>query len=245
MRNALMAAAAVLLVCSMRAEVEIPEDGGDLMLWPANHGRFLFVNTQKTVDGAVFSRPMTMLASFTSIDIGAVTGEMPDLRKVRPELEKLNAKGAIWIVDDPGLPLSLCAPEAGWGVMNVALLVADKPDAAKLAKRIEKMINRTFSAVHQGGRANMSPNCVTETAFDLASLDALICSELSPEPLMRAQSNMVMAGYKTQKVGTYLSACEEGWAPAPTNDVQRKIWNAVHKMPTNTIPILPESKRKR
>ena len=32
MRNALMAAAAVLLVCSMRAEVEIPEDGGDLML---------------------------------------------------------------------------------------------------------------------------------------------------------------------------------------------------------------------
>ena len=243
MMKTLTATVTVLMTCTVMAE--IPDDGGDLALWPANHGRFLFVNTQKTVDGAVFSRPMTMLASFTSIDIGAIIDDMPDLRKVRPELEKLNAKGAIWIVDDPDLPLSLCAPEAGWGVMNVAPLVADKPDAAKLARRVEKMLNRTFSAVHQGGRANMSPNCVTETAFDVASLDALICSELSPEPLMKAQANMIATGYRTQKVGTYLSACEEGWAPAPTNDVQRKIWNAVHRMPTNTIPILPESKRKR
>jgi hypothetical protein len=42
---------------------------------------------------------------------------------------------------------------------------------------------------------------------------------------------------------TYLKACEEGWAPAPTNDVQKAIWDKVHAMPTEPIKIKPETKK--
>ena len=36
---------------------------------------------------------------------------------------------------------------------------------------------------------------------------------------------------------TYDRACQEGWAPAPTNDVQKAIWDEVHEMPTEPIKI--------
>ena len=45
------------------------------------------------------------------------------------------------------------------------------------------------------------------------------------------------------KRSVYRKACEEGWAPAPTNDVQKAIWDKVHAMPTEPIKIKPETKK--
>ena len=36
---------------------------------------------------------------------------------------------------------------------------------------------------------------------------------------------------------TYKKACQEGWAPAPTNDVQKAIWEKVHAIPDKPITI--------
>lgn len=36
---------------------------------------------------------------------------------------------------------------------------------------------------------------------------------------------------------TYLKACQEGWASAPTNDIQKAIWNKVHEVPDKPIKI--------
>jgi len=32
-------------------------------------------------------------------------------------------------------------------------------------------------------------------------------------------------------------ACQEGWAPAPTNDIQKAIWNEVRQLPAKPIKI--------
>ena len=44
---------------------------------------------------------------------------------------------------------------------------------------------------------------------------------------------------------TYHKAVEEGWAPAPTNEYQKAIWDKVHAMPTAPIKIKPETKKVR
>ena len=48
-------------------------------------------------------------------------------------------------------------------------------------------------------------------------------------------------------VSTYLKACEEGWAPTPTNEYQKAIWEQVkadkERGPTNPIKI-PMPKKK-
>ena len=36
---------------------------------------------------------------------------------------------------------------------------------------------------------------------------------------------------------TYKLACQEGWVPEPTNDVQRTIWKQVHSIPDKPITI--------
>ena len=46
---------------------------------------------------------------------------------------------------------------------------------------------------------------------------------------------------------TYRKACREGWAPAPTNDVQKAIWEDINatkeRGPANALPI-PSPKKK-
>ena len=43
----------------------------------------------------------------------------------------------------------------------------------------------------------------------------------------------------------YRQACQEGWAPAPTNAVQRAIWNKVHQIPDSPLVIEFDPKRDR
>jgi len=54
-------------------------------------------------------------------------------------------------------------------------------------------------------------------------------------------------GFLPAMVATYRTACREGWAPPPSNDVQRVIWahalSEKERGPTNPILILPPKKK--
>ena len=58
----------------------------------------------------------------------------------------------------------------------------------------------------------------------------------------RAQAQATQ-GVTVRATTNYKTACREGWAPAPTNDVQKAIWDKVHAMPTEPIKIKPEEKK--
>ena len=50
----------------------------------------------------------------------------------------------------------------------------------------------------------------------------------------------------TKKISaTYLDACEQGWAPAPTNEYQKAIWDKVHAAPKNPMKIEFDPKKGR
>lgn len=224
---------------------EEDELGGEITVWPKDPGRFLFVNAQKKIADDVFAKPVASIATDFAIDVRRAEGAAPDLRAVPAALKGMGAKGAIWIVDDPSLPISLVAAEDGWGVLNVAPLLVDSPDAAKLAKRVSKFVYRTFANVNGIGDSTMMPACVMKQAVGVAGVDALICATYSPEACSKIGSFLGMAGYKRCNRGTYYDACEEGWAPAPTNAVQKKIWDQVHQLPTKPLVIQRESERKK
>ena len=52
-------------------------------------------------------------------------------------------------------------------------------------------------------------------------------NRLSPMSMKMIVANCNKRGIPTLRHGTYRSACEHGWAPAPTNDVQKAIWERV------------------
>ena len=230
------------------AAASLDQFGGEISLWPENHGSFRFVNRQDAVASALFEKPIARLANDFSIDISLLDGcphkesqfAPLDIRKIPAALKGLGAKGGVWIVNDPALPLTLSATEDGWGVLNVAPILADSPDSTKLAMRITKIVYRLFASLNGIGDSTMMPACVMKPAVGLVGIDRLVCATYSPEANSKITTYLALSGYKTRKTGTYYDACEEGWAPAPTNAVQKAIWEKVHQLPTKPLTIKPE-----
>ncbi len=59
----------------------------------------------------------------------------------------------------------------------------------------------------------------------------------------RYTSYLATLGVKPAHERTYRQACKEGWAPPPTNDIQRAIWQKVHKIPDNPMTIEYDPKK--
>ena len=219
------------------------EDGGEIVVWPRNPGTFLFVNTQKRLPSSEFERPVSVLRRQFAIDIKLVEGTEFDIKSVPAELESRGAKGAIWIVDSPFLPVCLAATESGWGVLNVAHIVRDNPSPKLQASRVGKLAARLFGMLHGAASPANMPVCVLKNAVGMEGVDGLRSGFISPGAAMRISNYLELAGYKTCNIGSYYEACEEGWAPAPTNAVQKAIWDKVHQLPTKPIRILPKNQR--
>jgi hypothetical protein len=71
--------------------------------------------------------------------------------------------------------------------------------------------------------------CVMKPVSSLADLDAIKAKTIGPESLSKILNTGAKLGIKATKSTTYRKACEEGWAPSPTNDIQKAVWAEVKK----------------
>ena len=143
--------------------------------------------------------------------------------------------GAV-IIDDPSLPIELLSPDRRWGILNVASLKADKPSPEKFEQRFTKVywgiIARTL-----GAGVSSYPGCVLVPFTDMKGLDAITATRPCPEPFNKMIDTGKAYGIGIITITTYRTACQQGWAQAPTNDVQKAIWNEVHQLPTKPLKI--------
>ena len=149
---------------------------------------------------------------------------------------------ALVIVEGSGLPTILSAMEDGWAILDIDKLDDDMPPKDVYDLRVRKEINRAFAQAFGAG-LSMNKPCVMEPAYALPDLDAIKFPVISPE----AMNKMMDACYKRKieplKMATYRDACRQGWAPPPTNDVQKAIWDKVHELPTEPIKIKYEKSK--
>ena len=72
-------------------------------------------------------------------------------------------------------------------------------------------------------------------------LDLLYTTTAYRSPQDKRIDVMIMSatalGAYVKRRTSYQKACEEGWAPLPTNDVQKAIWDKVHAVPKNPMKI--------
>lgn len=50
-------------------------------------------------------------------------------------------------------------------------------------------------------------------------------------------NNMKESDVRPYRVAKYSEACQEGWAPPPTNEFQKAIWDKVHAIPDKPMTI--------
>lgn len=150
------------------------------------------------------------------------------------------------VIDLPGWPSLLVAPEDGWAQINVAALAKDVPSAELLDRRMKKELWRAFVLLFGGGNSSMLEGDLMRPVNSLNDLDAKPNLVPGPEPF-----NAVLMGTRARGIvpvhhTTYRQACIEGWAPMPTNEFQKAIFERINsekeRGPSNALKIVPMKK---
>ena len=157
---------------------------------------------------------------------------------VKDDAEARDAAVVVRIVDEAGKPPMTVSPEVGRGEMNVAALAEGIPANADAQKtflhRVRSEFLRTVAYAFGAGGSRFTGNIMT--VFSIGELDS--CAEFLPvDTLSDIARNAKKLGLRPEYAVSYTVACEEGWAPQPKTDEQRRIWKEVHAMPENPIRI--------
>lgn len=155
-----------------------------------------------------------------------------------------NAAARVVVVNVADQPSLLCAPEEYWSVVNIKPLMADSPKDFILQRRLAKQVLRGLGYALGCGNSSVKP-CAMSRIDTLTELDGLQLL-MGPESLGKTLHTASKRGCQPRKYASYRKACQEGWAPAPTNDVQRAIYEQIkaeqNEKPSNPIRILPGQK---
>ena len=214
--------------------------GGDVIKPNSQKGKIAIVNAQgqlpeQEVDAAV---AMLYKCAKFNFDVEPGTGDNPALDRAASACADYGANVALVIVSDATTPAMLVAPEDRWAIVNVRKLADGIPSgplfARMFAARCRKEIVRAFSLLCGGGASQFPENMMATSS--IADLDTV--QEFIPIDMEKRWSEyLANLGVKPAYQRTYKQACQEGWAPAPTNDIQKAIWDKVHAIPDKPITI--------
>lgn len=205
--------------------------GGKVARPGTYQGRLVYVNCQKSAPVEWLQSNAAAFAKSAKIKVNVETGDFswPSPRVV--------GNASLFIVDDAKLPSVIVAPENRWGMVNLAPLKSgDGQKEAYFAARVQKELSRS-AAILCGSHDSNYPNPLTACMTDPSQLDKVVECALPVDVLTRISKYVVGYGIIPAKEVTYEKAVKEGWAPQPTNDVQKAIWDNIHSIPDKPMKI--------
>lgn len=222
-----------------RREMALKVQGGFIRKPGLQQGRIAIINAQKEVDRANLDAVAELLAKAFRISVEVADGTASVPSDARTALKKNGANAGVVVGGCGGeWPALIAAPDERWAFVNVdALKGGDVPS------RVQKEIVRGFAFVC-GAASSQKPDSLLDAKMsELDRLDLVPMTDLPGDVNLRIGAYLKTIGVTPWRTFTYKRACIEGWAPAPTNDYQKAIWDKVHEMPTEPIKIKPETKK--
>ena len=199
-------------------------------------GSVAIINAQKRVDEAEIRRAMAVIDKGVYVQTQLTNVNSVALESISSLIAKTGSKLGVAVVEMEDFPALLHAPEAGWSVVNVTALATDNPKPETLAMRVRKELLRGFGLSTGCGNTLRGPIVMCEVN-DLADLDSISREMYGPDAVAAIRAYLPKRGIKPWYRTTYRKACQEGWAPQPTNEYQKAIWDKVHAIPTKPIKI--------
>ena len=144
---------------------------------------------------------------------------------------------------DPSFPALAVYPEERIGLVNADRLKGGEDPAAPEV-RVSKEIWRAMGFIGGVG-FSQHENDMMQPYYTLKELDGNIHAYIQPMNMAKMGRFWKRFGVKKEARVPYLVACQEGWAPAPTNDVQKAIWDKVHAVPATPMKIEFDPKKGR
>lgn len=202
-------------------------------------GRVVYANLQQTVETKDIATTMNILGKYLQVRIDTLDAKSEDVADVNKYLLANEAKAVVIVVDNATDPAMLVAPEEKWAKVNVGKF-KDK----NVKSRAQKELLRAFCYLC-GGIGSEYNNPLTGFIGSPAQLDDSPVTELPIDVVNRFTPYLKQLGIIPYIETTYRKACREGWAPAPTNDIQKAIWDKEHAIPQNPMKIEFDPKKGR
>lgn len=207
---------------------ELRRTGGRIYKVNSQKGKIVYVDCQSAADEKWVRESADYAAEITKFNVGYAKG-----RFSFPS-PKVEGTRSLFLVDDATLPKLMTAPEDGWVVVNVAHLKTEK--AAFFEARVRKELSRGLAYLC-GAEISQFKGTLLEGVKGAEDLDQHMDFKLPLDVVARFQRAMRPFGITPARYTAYINACRQGWAPPPTNDYQKAIWDQVHEIPTNPIKI--------
>ena len=188
-------------------------------------GKIAVVNAQHKVSEDAITNIVAKLVFQTHFNVELVRGDFP-MYTPPPGF-----RAAVVIGADENLPLSLVASENLWGFVNVAK-IGDKNVESRFTKEFIRVTTLAFGA--SLSQFVGSPLCSTD---GVNMLDKHVTENYTFDCQQMILKNLSNLGMRPSTKTTYKKACQEGWAPQPTNQYQKVIWDQVHAIPDRPITI--------
>ena len=210
-------------------------------------GSVAIVNVQKRIPEELVEAQSDYLRSVAHVAVERKNRTEFSLARVDEMRKELDSPIALFIVDDSGLPMSLIALEGCWGVLNIAQIMADSPSEETAKTRFQREFVRVTSVLFSGCCSQYKGGAM-HTVTKAADLDKLFSDRYTFDYVQGMAKHLPNLGITQFTRTIYKKACEEGWAPPPTNDYQKAIWERVkadkERGPTNPITIPPPNAKK-
>ena len=210
--------------------------GGRLAKPGTQRGEVAIVDCQKSADRVWIEESVAYFAKYSRFNVTLSQGEF--------DVMKPQVKGSLslFVVDDTRLPSMLAAPDDRWALVNVAKLKSDKQPFFKA--RVQKELSRAF-AMLCGAFCSTFKQTLPGAVAKVEDLDAFVDPSLPMDVLARLPAYAKAFGVTPAVITTYRNACQQGWAPAPTNEYQKAIWDKVHATPVKPMKIEFDPKKGR
>lgn len=215
------------------------ETGGFVIKEDKNNGCVLVANAQKRIPAAKIKSPIGYMRVHAKMaismrDVDAAAAANPGAGSAKA----LGATVVLFIKDDPNCKSTiLVSPDERWGFVNLAALNVDEPGDEVLADRICKATNRALCFLLGSGGSRFPNTLVGAFRNGVKDYERFANDGLPPDVFASMASYLNGIGVRPVVRATYRKACEQGWAPQPTNDCQRAIWKEVHTLPSKPLKL--------
>jgi hypothetical protein len=207
-----------------RTEAMRRRTGGSVINYAAQKGEVLFLNAQKRVPAEPLAKRIDTMKELFCSSFSLKEWNKPiTLANAQATLDECKANAAVFIVDDPSIPVTiLSAPETKWIFLNVAALAKDGADDQKLMERTRRELWRTLG--YMLGNDSVADVCVMKAVTSLKELDEIGAEAPSSGPIILIARRLKSIGVMPYQRVPYSRALREGWAPMPTNEIQRAVY---------------------
>ena len=215
--------------------LRMPQKGPSILVWDArtNASERVLKRFLKSNDPTRLGAPGLAIATLREPFYGDV------FQSACEKLSKRDTAMVVAIFNGGERPRLSVFPEDRIGLIN-----ADRFASVLLDKILLREIWRTIGFTGGTGYAPYR-GCVMQPAFNDTDIAALMGDVLQPMTLQPFRKFEDRFGMKRTRMVPYELACEQGWAPAPTNAAQKAVWDKVHAAPKTPMKIEFDPKKGR